>query len=460
MTRHPEALFPLLLDSVNEGVFTVNKDFRITSFNQAAEAVTRIPRAEALGRPCHEVFKASICQKGCALRKTLESGEARRNIRVDILNGDMEVVPIAVSTAVLKDSAGHMAGGVEIFRDLSDIETLRNELAGRHCFQNIIGQSRLMQDVFALIPQVAGSDVPVLVRGPSGTGKELVAEAIHELSLRQDEEFVRVNCGALPDTLLESELFGYVKGAFTGATGNKPGRFQQADKGTLFLDEIGDISPAFQVKLLRALEEGEIQALGDTKSTHVDVRIICATNRDLEEMVKQGKFREDLFYRIRVVPIDLPALRDRREDIPLLISHFIKTLSIRTSRSPLEVSQASMEILYDYDYPGNVRELRNILERAFVLCKGDVIEASVLPPEVLGHPSIKTSSAGGAVRVLANQATEGPAFTAPADPGQSREAHKLRAVLDRYGWKRSAAARALEISRTTLWRRMKAFGLV
>jgi PAS domain S-box-containing protein len=459
MTGHPEALFPLILDSVNEGVFTVDKDFRITSFNAAAESITRISREDALGKPCREVFKASICQKGCALKKTLEKGKPSRNIRIDILNADKEVIPISVSTAVLKDSKGNMAGGVEIFRDQSDIETLRNELAGRHSFHNIVGQSRAMQEIFALIPQVAGSDAPVLLRGPSGTGKELVAQAIHDLSPRKGCPFIRVNCGALPDTLLESELFGYVKGAFTGADSDKPGRFQQADKGTLFLDEIGDISPAFQVKLLRALEEGEIHPLGDTRSMHVNARIICATNRNLEEMVNEGTFRSDLYYRIRVVPIALPALKERREDIPLLIAHFNKRLSLRTGRSPLELNQASMEILYDYDYPGNVRELRNIMERAFVLSKDDVVAPEALPPEVVAHSSITWSSPKRTRRRSADNALRTNRQVTTAEPGQSKEAHNLRAILDRYGWKRGAVAHALEISRTTLWRKMKAYGL-
>ncbi len=433
MSRCPEELFPLIFDSLNEGVFTVDEDFRITSFNEAAERITGVSREEAVGRQCHEIFKANICQVGCALRETLETGEPRRDVRVEVLNSKMEPVPLRVSTAVLRDEDGKLIGGVEIFRDVSDLEALRTELAGRRRFGDIIGRSPAMREIFSIIPQVAGSDAPVLVLGPSGTGKELVAHAIHELSPRSEKAFIRVNCGALPDTLLESELFGYEKGAFTGAVTNKPGRFTQADGGTLFLDEIGDVSPAFQVKLLRAIEEGEITPLGSTRTRNVDVRLITATNRNLGEMVRDGHFREDLYYRIRVVPIELPSLRERREDIPLLVSHFIDVLSARAGRLAPRPSGETMRLLYDYDYPGNVRELRNILERAIVLCATDTIETRCLPPEVVGsHRSSRRDT---------------------------EEVRELKEILTEHGWNRTETARALGIGRTTLWRRMKELGL-
>ncbi len=433
VSRCPEELFPLIFDSVNEGVFTVDEDFRITSFNVAAERITGVPREQAVGRRCHEVFKADICQVGCALRETLDTGEPRRDVRVEVLDSKMEPVPLRVSTAVLRDRDGALVGGVEIFRDVSDLEALRTELEGRRRFRDIIGQSAVMRELFSLIPQVAAAAVPVLVLGPSGTGKELVARAVHELSPRNGREFVRVNCGALPDTLLESELFGYAAGAFTGAIRDKPGRFQQADGGTLFLDEIGDVSPTFQVKLLRALEEGEVTPLGDTRTRNVDVRLISATNRDLGAMVRDGTFREDLYYRIRVVPIELPPLEERRDDIPLLVDHFLETLATRAGRPVPKLSGETMRLLYDYDYPGNVRELRNILERAIVLSRTDTIETRCLPPEVVGIPRSKTR-----------------------EPDEVRE---LRDVLADHGWNRGKTAEALGIGRTTLWRRMKALGL-
>ncbi len=460
MSDNLKTLFPLIFDSINDGVFTVDEEFRITSFNAAAEKIVGMNRDDAIGRKCHEVFRASICQSGCALRETLESGEPQRDVRVDILNAKMDGVPILVSTAVLNDKSGRMVGGVEIFRDVSDMESLRDELAGRHRFRNIVGQSDAMKEIFALIPQVAESEAPVLIDGPSGTGKELVAQAIHDLSPRKDKSFVRVNCGALPDSLLESELFGYMKGAFTGANYNKPGRFQQADGGTLFLDEIGDVSPAFQVKLLRALEEGEIQPLGGTKTIEVDVRLVTATNRDLAALVQEEKFREDLYYRIKVIPIELPPLFERRKDIPLLVAHFAKLLAARTGRTPPQMSKKAMRVLYDYDYPGNVRELRNIIERAFVLCSGNVIDHQHLPAEVTSAYSAGGMGNGN----LHAKPSEKRIAQVRLDPKErsqdSPEIRRLLAVLEAHGWNRTAAAKELGVGRTTLWRRMKDYGLV
>jgi PAS domain S-box-containing protein len=455
-----EALFPLIFDSINDGVFTVDEQFKITSFNSAAERIVGIERSAALGRRCHEVFRASICQRGCALRETLRTGEPRRDVKVDVLNAAMDTVPIAVSTAVLRDRDGQLIGGVEIFRDVSEVETLRSELDRRHGFHDIIGQSPAMQEIFALIPQLARSDAPVLITGPSGTGKELVAHAIHELSARRREPFVRVNCGALPDTLLESELFGHAKGAFTGAVRSQAGRFRQADRGSLLLDEIGDVSPAFQVKLLRALEEGEIQPLGESQPVEVDVRLIAATNRNLGDLVREGRFREDLYYRIRVIPIDLPPLAERREDIPLLAEHFCRRLAARAGRAVPQLTPAALQLMYDYSYPGNVRELRNILERAFVLSPEAVIDAAHLPTE-LGSPLGEIPAEAGAVEGMARPRSD--RFDRPVAPNRARagaEARRLLVTLDAYGWSRAATAAALGISRTTLWRRMRELGLL
>ncbi len=459
MEHDLQHLFPIIFDSVNDGVFTVDETFHITSFNAAAERIIGIRRDQAIGRRCHEVFRASICQRGCALRETLASGQPQRDIRIDVLNAEMEVVPIAVSTAVLRDSDDRLVGGVEIFRDVSDLELLRNELEERNRFKNIIGQSRSMQEVFALIPQLAQSDAAVLINGASGTGKELVAQAIHEMSPRADQPFVRVNCGAIPDSLLESELFGHVRGAFTGAIRDKPGRFEQADGGTLFLDEIGDVSPAFQVKLLRALEEGEIQPLGGMKTKKVDVRLISATHRNLAEMVQQEQFRDDLYYRIRVVPVELPLLADRRKDIPLLVDHFVARLATRTGRRRPQLTIKAMRALYDYGYPGNVRELRNIIERAFVLSSGDLIDLHHLPPEIRPEVALDATPDSRSLRP-----SEQRIFAASigADTGQAIPPEKTRllAVLESNNWNRSRTAESLGIGRTTLWRRMKEYGLV
>ena len=454
-------LYPLVFDSITEGVFTIDNQFRITSFNREAERITGIERDKAIGRRCHDVLRANICQTRCALRKTLETGEQLRSVRVDILNSDMEPVPVCVSTAVLKDQEGRLIGGVEIIRDLSELESLRKELSGHRSFGDIIGASPAMQEIFRLILDVAASDATVLLEGASGTGKELVAQAIHDQSPRSGAPFVRVNCGALPDTLLESELFGYVKGAFTDARQNKPGRFAQAHGGTILLDEIGDVSPAFQVKLLRVLQDHEFTPLGGTRLEKVDVRVIAATNRDLADLVRQRAFREDLYYRLRVVPITIPPLRERRQDIPLLIEHFRRRFSAQTGKAIGAVSPAALERLYDHDYPGNVRELENIIERAFVVCHDDVIDVEHLPAELSGAP--KKSSALGIGPFSRPSSVSGEkASTGHSDDSSSRsaEAQQLVAALEAHRWNRTATAKALGIGRNTLWRRMKGFGLL
>ena len=457
-----EELFELIFHSISEGVFTVDENFRITAFNSAAEKIIGMPREMAIGRKCHEIFKANICQHRCALKRTLETGTPQSDVRVDVLNANMDPVPIEVSTAVLRDNGGRMIGGVEIFRDISDIEMLRGELDHRHEFSKIIGSSNAIQSVLSVVPQVAQSDAAVLIQGQSGTGKELVAGAIHELSRRNAEPFIRVNCAALPDSLLESELFGYVKGAFTGAVADKPGRFSQANKGTLFLDEIGDISPAFQVKLLRVLEEGEFQPLGSTRTYKVDVRLICATNLDLEQMVRDGSFREDLYYRIRVVPINMPALAERREDIPMLIDHFVKLISARMGKRPPGFSPRTMRLLYEYHYPGNVRELRNILERVLVLCSGEVVEPGCLPQEILApRPLEEEYRATGPSRQLSPSTPPPERGINPPAPvfHGTDDVSVLKQALQAASWNRNVAAEQLGISRTTLWRRMKKYGL-
>ncbi len=459
MTDTLTTLFPLIFDAINDGVFTVDDDFRITSFNAAAENIVGISREQAIGRKCHEVFRASICQQGCVMRRTLEDEKPARDIQIDILNIKMEGVPILVSTAVLKDTNGRLVGGVEVFRDVSDVESLRNELNGKHRFKEIVGKSDAMKDVFALIPQVAETNASVFIGGESGTGKELVAQAIHDLSPRKDKPFIRVNCGALPDSLLESELFGYARGAFTGANHNKPGRFQQADGGTLFLDEVGDISPASQVKLLRALEEGEIQPLGSTKTVRVDVRLVTATNRNLPHLVNEEKFRDDLYYRIKVIPIEMPRLADRRKDIPLLVQHFLKALAARTGKPKPTISGAAMRALYDYDYPGNVRELKNVMERAFILCSSNTIELKNLPIEISHSGSSRSQ---GTVARRTRPSDEKIARMG-ARSSRRREGvpakQRLLSILETHGWNRTAVAKDLGIGRTTLWRRMKELGL-
>jgi len=431
-----------VLDSIADGVFTVDEGWRITSFNRAAERITGVERREALGRHCYEILQASICQSACALKRTLESGQPILDQPVDIIDSSGRRIPISISTAVLRDRKGRVVGGVETFRDLSAIEELRKEITGRYTFMDIISKNHRIQEIFTILPDVAESDSTVLIEGPSGSGKELFARAIHDLSDRREQPYVVVSCGALPDTLLESELFGYVRGAFTDARRDKPGRFALAQGGSIFLDEIGDVSPAMQVKLLRVLQEREYEPLGATGPVSADVRVIAATNRNLEALVGEGRFRQDLYYRLNVVRIQLPPLRRRREDIPLLVEHFIRSFNLKKEKHITGVTGEVMDLLMGYEFPGNVRELENIVEHAFVLCHSTQIGLEHLPRELAGPVRSRADEAGGAT-----------------DPLGRAEARTIREMLGRMDGHRGRTARALGIHPTTLWRKMKRLGI-
>lgn len=442
MTQELPTTVEAILDSISDGVFTVDEDWRVTSFNRAAEDITGIKRQDAINKPCYEVLRASMCEADCALRHTMQSGKPVINKAAFIVAADGRRIPVSISTSLLRDDDGRIIGGAETFRDLSLVEELRKEIEGRFQIGDIVSRSAAMRRIFDIMPQVAASDSTVLIQGETGTGKELLAHALHNMSRRASKPFIALNCGALPDNLLESELFGYKKGAFTGAQADKPGRFALAEGGTLFLDEIGDISKALQVRLLRVLEEMTYEPLGGTSTVHADVRIIAATNSNLSDEVREGRFRRDLFYRVNVVRIELPPLRKRREDIPVLTEHFINSLNRKQGKSISGVHDQVMLFLMAHDYPGNVRELENIIEHAFVLCDKGLIEPRHLPEAFAQTATVEYPS--GDMKSIVHAA----------------EKQALRQALEQHNYNRQAAARALGLHKSTFFRKIKALGIV
>ena len=437
----PEEIRDVMLDCVADGVFTVDRDRRITCFNRAAEEITGVPRDEAIGRFCYDVFRGKRCKDDCALLETICTGRRVVCSSCSIVSAAGREVPLSISTALLTDRDGNVIGGVETFRDLSEIERLRKELERRHSFGDIVAKSDAMRGVLDTLPRIADSASTVLIEGESGTGKELVARAIHDLSPRSKKPFVAVNCAALPDTLLESELFGYKAGAFTDATRDKPGRFAAAEGGTLFLDEIGDVSAAMQAKLLRVLQERVYEPLGSVESRRANVRVIAATNRDLKALVREKAFREDLYYRVNVIRISLPPLRERRGDIPLLVEHFISKFNALEGKNVAGVSQRALLLIMRHDYPGNVRELENVVEHAFVLCPGGLIDVDHLPAELRRPDSTGMERRIGTVTL------------------REMEALHIAETLARHDGNRDAAAKALGIHRATLFRKLKSLGI-
>lgn len=429
--------FPLVLDVLDQGVFTVNEKLKITSFNQAAERISGYRSEEVIGRKCSELFRTNLCDKVCPLRLSIQSRSAVRNRQIHIHSSDGRKIPISLSTAPLLTRTGKLLGGVEVFKDMSQIVNLKRRLDHRYRLIDIVGKSRVMQQIFELLPLVGNSDSTVLVTGASGTGKELIARTIHTLGKRRKGPFVPINCAAIPETLLESELFGHTKGAFTDARRDRSGRIAAADGGTLFLDEIGDLPRAMQVKVLRFLQDREYTPLGSNRSIQADVRVITATNRDLLALVREDVFREDLYFRLNVVQIDIPPLATRTEDIPLLVNHYVKVYRENTGKTIEGLTEQAMALLIAYPFPGNVRELENILERAFILCQGDRIGPEHLPPNVVG--SVRTPTANGLKQV--------------------GEASIIRAALQRHSGNRTRTAEELGVHRITLLRRMRRLGI-
>ena len=434
-----------ILESISDGVFTVDRDFRITYLNRSAEDIIQVRREDAMGRMCCEVFRSNLCEGACALRQTLEQGRPIIDLSCFIVNNAGQRVPVSISTAVLRDASGTVIGGAETFRNLSDIEQLREEISATRKIGDFGSHSPSMRTIFSQLTAIAETCSTVLIRGETGSGKELLARTIHANGPRRDGPFVAINCGAFPETLLESELFGYKKGAFTGADRDKPGRFALAEGGTLLLDEIGEISPAMQVRLLRVLQERSYEPLGAVKSVRSNTRIIAATHRRLEDLVASGAFRQDLFYRINVVQLALPPLRERREDIPFLVEQFIRRFNLVMKRQVAGVSRSALRMLSDCPWPGNIRQLENCIERSMVFCRGNMIEVDDLPDEV------RTS--GDAVGALAQPAAS------MQEAVSLSERQAIQAALAQCGGNRRLAAEKLGLHPTTFYRKLKRLGL-
>ncbi len=433
-----------ILDSVAEGVFTVDRDGRVTSVNRTAEQVLGCAAEDVLGGRTADRFPAEICGSGSPLDETLRTGRAVRNRELVVGFADRKAIPLSVCSGPFRDEHGATMGAVCTFRDLREIERIAEERRQRAPFLGIIGKHARMREIFDMVEMIKDSDSTVLLQGESGTGKGLFARALHNLSPREGQPFIKVSCAALPETLLESELFGHEKGAFTGAIRERKGRFELADKGTIFLDEIGDLSPTVQVKLLRVLQEQQFERLGGNETIQVDVRVIAATHRDLPRLMREGRFREDLYYRLNVIPIHLPALRERKSDVPLLVEFLLERLVAKGKGKVLSLSPRAISVLMEHDWPGNVRELENVLEHAIVCSRGGVIEPDAFPSSIVGMQP-------------------GPAHRSKrprASASAAEETDTLLAALDASRWNRGLAASRLGIDRTTLWRKMRRWSIV
>jgi len=454
MARHDlNQYWKTVVDTIQDGVMIVSPEGTIVSVNRAFEEITGYLRKEIVGRSC-ATLNCTSCEiirgKGhCQWCAMFEKGRLRRQ-KCLLVRKDGKTVSVVKNASVLKDGAGNVTGAVETMTDITDlmnketqIASFRRELDAEDRFHGMIGTSSRMQQVFELITNAAQSDAPVIIYGESGTGKELVARAIHEASQRSKNPYIKVNCAALNESLLESELFGHVKGAYTGAHRDREGRFELADKGDIFLDEIGDLPLSTQVKLLRVLEEKVVERVGDHRPIAIDTRIISATNRDLSKLITQGRFREDFYYRINVIPIHVPPLRERVDDIPLLARSFFNRVLLKSSKQIQGISNPALEALMRYSWPGNVRELKSAFEFAFVSCQGDVIIPENLPRHILeGLPSASDHNL--------------PVSAANLDDLKKA---RLRRALEESGGNQSAAARRLGISRTSVWNQMKRYGI-
>ncbi len=458
--------YEAILESISDGVFTVDQDWKITSFNRAAESITGVSREDAIGRSCSDVLRSSLCGSQCALRKTLSEGIPLIDKRCYFIDQQGEEVPISLSTALFRSRSGEIIGGAETFRDLSPDPLLVREKDSPGGLGYLKSVSPSMEKVFQILSMVADTDSTMMILGETGTGKELTARTLHEMSGRKEEPFVAVNCAALPETLLESILFGHVRGAFTGAVQDKQGIFARAGRGTLFLDEIGDISPALQLRLLRVLQEQTYEPLGGTEAVKTEARILTATHRDLKEEIRKGTFREDLYYRLNVVSVELPPLRSRPEDIPYLTELFLERFSLHHNRDVESLTPEALRRLLEYSWPGNIRELENVIERACLLCPGKQVSPDCLPPELTPsgeealpeHSLLPLDNPPQIEKTTGSDSEDSPDVPVSLKGSlETAEILKIRQALVKSGYNKLAAARLLGIHKTTLFRKMKKY---
>lgn len=440
-----------VVDTIQDSIMIVDRAGTIVSTNKAFERLLGYSWAEIVGQDC-ATLDCNLCETVRDENQDLWCNLFKKRVlnhrRCTVRKRDGSYVDVLKNAAVLEDGKGNVLGAVETLTDLTEIvnkdneiEAFRRELRSEDGFHGLLGSSALMKQVFELIANAARSDAPVIIFGESGTGKELVSRAVHEVSDRKEKPFVKVNCASLTESLLESELFGHVKGAYTGAYRDRTGRFETAHGGYIFLDEIGDMPLSTQVKLLRVLEEKVIERVGDSEPVPVDVRVITATNKDLKELVSTGKFREDLYFRINVIPIYLPPLRERLEDISILAEAFFRRIQLKSGKKIEGISKDAMEILMNYSWPGNVRELKSFFEYAFVTCQEALIKPYNLPPGSFS-PNISAKK-------------DKPTLHKREETKKQQLVEALRST----GGNQSKAAEILGVTRVTVWNRMNKYGI-
>jgi transcriptional regulator with PAS, ATPase and Fis domain len=466
--EHEKDKLKVIIDAIADGFFAVDQDLVVRDASDSLLRFLKKRREEVVGKPCPEVFHSDKCDTDCPVRWTLTNSKTVANCRERVLNGEDQPRHVLKSTYLQRDLTGQVSGVIAIVRDNSELVALQRQAASLVRAHGFVTKNKRMQEVLDLVQTIKDTDTSILILGESGTGKEMLANAIVQGSVRQARPFIKINCSALTENLLESELFGHVKGAFTGAVGDKAGKFELADGGTLFLDEVGDMSLTLQAKVLRVLQEKEFERVGGTRTQRVDVRILAATNKDLKEAIRKETFREDLYYRLHVIPIQIPPLRERKEDIPLLVNHFIDLFNQKYRRSIQEVSSRALALLVDYPWPGNVRELRNALEYAFVCSQGSILERPALPVEIQTWKGERAAGRSAAPRAGA------PELLEPVPPTGLRRENGGRALdrfaaledreallrlLERFRGNRSLLAKELGIGRTTLWRKLKQLGI-